>query len=56
MNDPYTQKDLEPELTFGFYDESKFRGELQWHPVVKRKFWGLQLDDIKVDGKPLNVC
>ena len=56
MNDPYTQSGLEPEVTFGFYDKTKFKGELEWHPVIKRKFWGLRLDDIKVNGKPLNVC
>ena len=48
-----TQK---PEITMGYYDESKFTGEIQWHPVIDKKYFGLQLDDIKVDGKPLNIC
>jgi hypothetical protein len=26
----------QPELTFGYYDKSKFKGDLDWHPVVKK--------------------
>lgn len=47
-----------PEITMGFYDEEKFTGDIDWHPVVEKEsgFFALKLDDIKVDGKPLNIC
>lgn len=45
------------ELTFGFYDEKRFKVEtLNWHPVVDKLFWSLKLDDIKVNGVSLNIC
>lgn len=46
----------ESELLFGKYDPTKFVGEIKWHPVVDKLFWSLRLDDIKYDGKPLNIC
>ena len=44
------------ELTFGGYDESKFIGDIIWHPVADKLFWSIQLDDIKLNGIPLNIC
>jgi hypothetical protein len=45
-----------PELTLGFYDKAKFVGDLDWHDVKLKYMFGVKLDDIKVNGKPLNVC
>ena len=50
------EKGWKPELTLGFYDKSKFVGELDWHDVKLKYMFGVQLDDIKVNGKALNVC
>jgi len=44
------------ELLFGDYDESKFSGDIEWHPVVDQLFWSLKLDDIKINGKPIGLC
>lgn len=44
------------ELLFGNYDNSKFEGDLKWHPVVDKLFWSLKLDDIKYNGESLGVC
>lgn len=44
------------ELVFGGYDESKYIGDIVWHPVVDKLFWSLKLDDIKLNGIPLNIC
>ena len=41
-------EDEESELTFGWYDTSKYIGELSWYPVINKFFWTVQLDDIKV--------
>ena len=27
-----------------------------WHDVVIKTFWSLNLDDIKINGVPMNIC
>jgi hypothetical protein len=44
------------ELIFGGYDDTKFTGEIEWHPVVDKLFWSLSLDDVKYNGVSLNLC
>jgi hypothetical protein len=47
---------LKPELTFGYYDLAKTKGSIDWHVVKEKYMFGIKLDDIKVNGKALNVC
>jgi len=47
---------LDSELTFGYYDKSKYSGDMVWHPILHKLMFGIQLDDIKVNGKPLKIC
>ena len=44
------------QLTLGYVDESKFVGEIMWHPVVKKVYWALSLDSIKLNGVVLPIC
>ena len=44
------------ELTLGNWDNSRFSGNLEWYPVVHRKFFSIKLDDIKIKGKSLGLC
>lgn len=44
------------ELLFGAYDTSKFVGDITYHKVIDKLFWSLKLDDIKYNGKNLNIC
>ena len=44
------------DLTFGYYDKSKFKGDVDWHPVQYKYMFGVKLDDVKVGGKALNMC
>jgi saccharopepsin len=39
------------DLTFGYYDKTKFKGDMQWHDIKYKYMFGVQLDDIKVNGK-----
>jgi hypothetical protein len=32
---------LESDLTFGYYDKTKFKGDLVWHPVVFKYMYGI---------------
>jgi hypothetical protein len=43
-------------MTFGYYDKSRFEGEITWHPVEFKYMFGVKLDDIKVDGKAMGLC
>ena len=46
----------ESELLLGDWDEAKFEGELAWHEVKHQLFWSIQLDDVLIDGKSLEIC
>jgi len=47
---------LDSDLTFGYYDKTKFTGEIIWHPIQFKYMFGIQLDDIKINGKSLGLC
>lgn len=47
---------INPEMTLGYYDKSKYKGDIHWNPVEFKYMYGIKLDDIKVNGKHLNVC
>ena len=47
---------LDSELTFGYYDKSKYTGDMIWHPILHKLMFGIQLDDIKVNGKSMGIC
>lgn len=44
------------DLTFGYYDQTKFTGNIQWHNILFKYMFGVRLDDIKVNGTKLNIC
>ena len=44
------------ELLFGAYDEDKFYGDIEWHPVEDKLFWSVKLDDIKINGFSFGFC
>jgi hypothetical protein len=46
----------ESDLTFGYYDKTKFFGDLIWHPVEFKYMFGIRLDDILINGKSLGFC
>lgn len=47
---------LDSELTFGYYDKSKYTGDMVWHPILHKLMFGIALDDIKVNGVAMNLC
>jgi saccharopepsin len=47
---------LDSELTFGYYDKSKYTGDMVWHPILHKLMFGIALDDIKVNGKSMHIC
>lgn len=47
---------LKSDITFGYYDKTKYIGDIHWSPIKLKYMFGIPLDDIKVNGKPLNIC
>jgi len=53
----HPDEDDESELTFGYYDESRYvAGTMHWHDVALKYFWALKLDDILINGVAMNLC
>jgi cathepsin D len=48
--------DHKSDLTLGYYDKTKFTGNLDWHDIKLKYMFGVQLDDMRVGGKSLGVC
>jgi len=44
------------ELTFGYYDENRYEGDMHWYPVHNKLFWSIKLNDVLVNGKSLGIC
>jgi len=44
------------ELVFGGYDNERIAGKLNWHPVVDKLFWSLNLEDVRVGNRSLGIC
>jgi len=45
------------ELTFGYYDDSRFEaGTLNWHPVINPVFFAIELVDVRLGDRSLNIC
>lgn len=47
---------MKSDMTFGYYDKQKFKGEITWHNVDYKYMFGVKMDDVKVGGKSLNMC
>lgn len=47
---------MKSELTFGYYDRTKFEGDIHWNNVLAQFMFGVKLDDVKINGKRLNIC
>lgn len=49
--------DEQSEITLGGYDSKRFeQSTLNWHKVVKKLFWAVKLDDVKVNGVSTGFC
>ena len=44
------------DLTFGYYDKTKFDGDIHWNDIQFQYMFGVKLDDLKVNGQNLNIC
>jgi hypothetical protein len=49
-------KGTKSEMTLGYYDRAKFTGNIRWHDIRFKYMFGVQLDDVIVNGKSIGVC
>jgi len=47
---------MKSDLTLGYYDKAKFKGDIHWNDVKFKYMFGVKLDDVKVNGKSTNLC
>ena len=47
---------MKSDLTFGYYDKEKFKGDIHWNPIQFKYMFGVKLDDVKINGKSTGVC
>lgn len=38
------------DLTFGYYDKTKFNGNIHWNDILFQYMFGVKLDDVKFNG------
>jgi hypothetical protein len=50
------KKGVRADLTFGYYDRTKFTGDIHWNPIKIKYMFGVPLDDILINGKATNIC
>lgn len=44
------------EVNFGYIDEKKYVGSIEYFMVIDKYYWTIELIDIKYKGKSLNLC
>lgn len=44
------------DLTFGYYDKAKFKGDIHWNDIKFKYMFGVKLDDVKIKGESTGLC
>lgn len=52
----YYSDGIHSDLVFGRIDSKYYTGDIKYHDVQKQYHWNIRIDDIKIDGKPMNIC
>ena len=47
---------VDGQITLGFIDKSRYIGDLHYFPVIDKYYWTIKLDDIRLNGRSLNLC
>jgi saccharopepsin len=47
---------MKSDLTLGYYDRAKFTGDVHWNDVQFKYMFGVNLDDVKVNGNSTGLC
>ena len=47
---------IKSDITFGYYDKAKFKGDVHWNKILFKYMFGVKLDDVKINGKSYFNC
>jgi cathepsin D len=47
---------LKSDLTLGYYDRAKFIGNIHWNDIKFKYMFGVDLDDVLINGKSTGLC
>lgn len=47
---------MKSDLTLGYYDRAKFKGQIHWNDIKFKYMFGVALDDVLVNGKSTRLC
>lgn len=47
---------MKSDLTLGYYDSAKYKGDVHWNDVAFKYMFGVKLDDVLFNGKSANLC
>lgn len=50
------QEERNSEIIFGEPSKDFYQGDLTWHKVSEQSYWQVVMQDIYIDGKPINIC
>lgn len=43
-------------MSLGYYDKSKFKGEISWFPIVNKNLYQIAFEDMLIGGKSYGMC
>jgi len=49
-------KGIFSDMTFGYYDKTKFEGEISWNTVKHQLMYAVPFENILFNGKESNIC
>jgi cathepsin D len=49
-------ENTESEFHIGGTDRTKYEGEVEYYDVIDQYYWMIELDEVRIGGKTLDVC
>lgn len=43
-------------IIFGEPNNAFYKEKINWHPVTEQSYWQIEMNDIYVNGRPINIC
>jgi len=47
---------IKSDMTLGYFDRAKFKGDIHWNQIQYKYMFGVELNDVKINGQSLGVC
>ena len=47
---------MQSDITLGYYDKAKYKGEISWFDLQSDHMFAVKLDDVLFNGKSIGLC